>query len=197
MARLGRAGCWNLPRRRAGKRGAAGAGGPALGEPQAPRRCGDLEAGRGYLRPATWGLSSRSSKREGCGPNADRAWSLAAPAARQAAAGQRSRHEQVMKLFYPGPPLRVRGASIKSTAVPLAFGLGAGQLGSSQPHSDSSLGHHRRRHRRHDRPRRERRARPEYGPAPDRGQEQHVASSNARNPAAPRPALRHGRHGWS
>jgi hypothetical protein len=38
-----------------------------------------------------------------------------------------------MKLFYPGPPLKVRGTSIKSTAVPLAFGLGAGQPGSSQP----------------------------------------------------------------
>jgi hypothetical protein len=57
-----------------------------------------------------------------------------------------------MKLFYPGTPLRVRGASIKSTAVPLAFGLGAGQSGSSQPHSDSPLGHHRRHYRPHDRP---------------------------------------------
>src|SRR5215471_9755280 len=34
----------------AGQPGRVGAGGAAPGKPQAPRRCGDLEAGRGYLR---------------------------------------------------------------------------------------------------------------------------------------------------
>ena len=50
MGRPDRARCRDPQRRRADQRGAAGDGGTAPGEPQAPRRCGDLEAGRGYLR---------------------------------------------------------------------------------------------------------------------------------------------------
>src|SRR5215475_2354357 len=48
MGRPAGAGCGDLRWRRADHRGRVGTGGAVPGKPPAPRRCGGLEAGRGY-----------------------------------------------------------------------------------------------------------------------------------------------------